>query len=140
MSGQEAGIPEYKPDTIIEYKKDGQQHIVVLEFTRSLADNPKTHKEKVLEKKQVYQSTVVHLQRLRGQGMIVTQQKSVMSCHTTIMESEWDRHLGFWGLDAKSQIEVKRACMKACVLGNHEIVNVLRHKIEDLEDKTGGCS
>ena len=131
-------LAAYKPDAIIEYNKDGQRHIVVLEFTRSLADDPETQKEKVSEKKQAYQSTVAHLQRLRGPGTIVTQQTFVMSCHATIMESEWDRQLGFWGLDEKSQTEVKRACMKACVLGNHEIANVRRHKIE--EDKTGGGS
>eukprot|EP00961_Rhodomonas_salina_P058083 780517-Rhodomonas_salina.1 len=95
----------YKPDAIIEYNKDGQRHIVVLEFTRSLADDPEMHKEKVSKKKQAYQSTVEHLQRLKGQGTIVTQQTFVMSCHATIMESEWDRQLGFWGLDKKSQTE-----------------------------------
>eukprot|EP00961_Rhodomonas_salina_P059038 793026-Rhodomonas_salina.1 len=39
-------------------------------------------------------------------------------------------------LDTKSQLEVKRECMKARVLGNNEIANVRSHKIE--EDKTGG--
>eukprot|EP00961_Rhodomonas_salina_P213622 2884830-Rhodomonas_salina.1 len=57
-------LARYKPDAIIEYKKDGQKYMVVMEFTRSLTDNPVTHKAKVTEKKQANQSTVEHLQKL----------------------------------------------------------------------------
>eukprot|EP00961_Rhodomonas_salina_P096495 1297991-Rhodomonas_salina.3 len=78
-----------------------------MEFTRSLDDDPEMHKAKVSEKKQAYQSTIKHLWK-QMPGTILSQQTYVLSCHPVIMESKWDRQLGFWGLDEKSKMQVKQ--------------------------------
>eukprot|EP00961_Rhodomonas_salina_P219767 2970584-Rhodomonas_salina.1 len=61
-----------------------------------------------------------------------------MSCHGAILEEDWDHQLGFWGLTTKEIESTKKECMRECVLGNHEIANVRRSRIET--ERTGDRS
>eukprot|EP00961_Rhodomonas_salina_P128957 1737474-Rhodomonas_salina.1 len=53
-----------------------------------------------------------------------------MSCHWAIKSKDWDRDLSWWGMKSKDCHQIKRACMTACVKGNHKIANTSRSHIE----------
>eukprot|EP00961_Rhodomonas_salina_P013836 185203-Rhodomonas_salina.1 len=61
------------PDAIMEFEKDLQTYLVLVEFTRSFDETPEVHKRKIAEKRQAYQGAMQHLQSQRP-GCIVMQQ------------------------------------------------------------------
>eukprot|EP00961_Rhodomonas_salina_P281932 3810015-Rhodomonas_salina.1 len=109
-------LAEYEPDAIILWTDSHhQRHAVVVEFTLSIREDADTHHWKIVEKVQAYQTTVLHLQKLWGQSVKVSQQTYVMGCHWAILEKEWDDNLGFWGMNEAARYTIKKECMQECI-------------------------
>eukprot|EP00961_Rhodomonas_salina_P103185 1387701-Rhodomonas_salina.1 len=66
-------LAAYQPDAIVEFEKDLQTYLVLVEFTRSFDKTPEVRKRKIAEKRQAYWGAMRHLQSQRP-GCIVMQQ------------------------------------------------------------------
>ncbi len=122
-------ITDNVPDAIVDFKKGGKAHMVVVEFTRGMAEEAGEHAFKVATKTQAYPSTLRHIQRMKGlQGVEVLQQTYIMmmSCHWIINMRRWEEQLEWWGLQGPAVTETLSGCMQACVEGNHLIAKVQR--------------
>ncbi len=97
----------------------GVKTVVLVEFTRGLAEEVSEHKYKIATKRQAYLSTLQHLWRQKGPGVDIRQQTYVISCHRVVDARQWKELLAWWGLDSQAKAKVMLGCMHSCVEGNH---------------------
>ena len=109
--------------------------MVIVEMTWCLTEKPLEQKAKTNRKRQAYQSSLLHLQRLFPHVTVI-QQTFVMSCHGTFLQSTWDRQFEFWGMKKAEARKAEKECAKAAILGNHMLASVWRSLLEGL--KLGG--
>jgi ribonuclease HI len=123
---EDGRIGAYVPDAVVEATLHGKTTVMLLEFSRGLAEGVPDHDFKVATKTQDYSSTIRHFRRQRGPGVDVLQQTYIMSCHGKVDMARWSQQLAWWGIQGKALRVTMEGCMTACVEGNHEIANVRR--------------
>ena len=106
-------IGGYVPDAVVEMTVKGRPHVVLLEFSRGLAEGATEHSFKVATKTQAYASTLRHFRRSRGPGVEVLQQTYIMSCHGKVDMTRWAEQLGWWGVSGKALRSILADCMTA---------------------------
>ena len=132
----DAHLASFEPDSVIQWTDEkGRQWMVITEMTRCLTEKPLGQRSRTDRKRQAYQSSLLHLQRLFPH-VTVLQQTFVMSCHGTILQNTWDRQLEFWGMSRSEARKAEKECAKAALLGNHMLASVRRSLLEGL--KLGG--
>ena len=133
---EDAHLASFTPDAVIQWTDgEGRKWMTVVEVTRCLTEKPTSQRAKTDRKKQAYQSSLLHLQRLFPHVTVI-QQTYVMSCHGTILQATWDRQLEYWGMTLSEARKTEKACAKAAIEGNHLLASVRRSLLEGL--KLGG--
>ena len=108
----DAQLASFEPDVIIDWiDKKGKAWQVVLEFTRCLSEEEREQRAREEKKRQAYQGTVLHFQKLRSHVMVL-QQTFVMSCHCTYLQNIWADHFKFWGMSKDRSRKAEKSASK----------------------------
>eukprot|EP00961_Rhodomonas_salina_P299853 3939271-Rhodomonas_salina.3 len=63
-------LVRYQLEAIVEFEKDHQRYVVVVEFTRSFGEEPSEQRSKIAEKQMPYSGAVLQIQRQMGQAAL----------------------------------------------------------------------
>eukprot|EP00961_Rhodomonas_salina_P195176 2635092-Rhodomonas_salina.4 len=120
-------LASYQPDAIVEFEKDLQKYLVLVEFTCSFDKTLEVHKSKIAEKRQA--------RGIPGCHAAPPVPATGLHCHATDIRDElsWSDH----GPRVTGRRATKLKCLEACIIGNHELANVRRACIQERRGREG---